>query len=107
LGILHIAAFVTLYEAFMGIEPHFDLWNYFFCDRLWQGLVAAVAVLGNVDLLIWSRSGVNPYFHLLMSNPPVGWWKVWFFLRNDVDMPLPVVTGSCPVSQPKWGYGVA
>jgi hypothetical protein len=52
LEILHIAAFVTLYEAFMGIEPHFDLWNYFFCARLWQGLVAAVAVLGNVDLLI-------------------------------------------------------
>jgi hypothetical protein len=24
-GILHIAAFVTLCEAFMGIEPHFDL----------------------------------------------------------------------------------
>jgi hypothetical protein len=24
-GILHIAAFVTLCEAYMGIEPHFDL----------------------------------------------------------------------------------
>jgi hypothetical protein len=29
-GILHIAAFVTLCEAYMGIEPHFNLWNYFF-----------------------------------------------------------------------------
>jgi hypothetical protein len=33
--ILHIAAFMTLCEAFMGIEPHFDLWNYFFRTRLW------------------------------------------------------------------------
>jgi hypothetical protein len=24
-GILHIEAFVTLCEAYMGIEPHFDL----------------------------------------------------------------------------------
>jgi hypothetical protein len=32
-GILHIVAFVTLCEAYMGIDPHFDLWNYFFCVR--------------------------------------------------------------------------
>jgi hypothetical protein len=29
-GILHIAAFVTLCEAYMGIDPYFSLWNYFF-----------------------------------------------------------------------------
>jgi hypothetical protein len=29
LGILHIVAFVTLCEAYMRIEPHFNLWNYF------------------------------------------------------------------------------
>jgi hypothetical protein len=29
-----MAAFVTLGEAYMGIEPHFDLWNYFFRARL-------------------------------------------------------------------------
>jgi hypothetical protein len=33
-GILHIAAFVTLCEAFMQIGPNFDLWNYFFHARL-------------------------------------------------------------------------
>jgi hypothetical protein len=29
------------------------------------------------------------------------------FLRNDADVPLLVFTGSCPIPQPKWGYGVA
>jgi hypothetical protein len=29
-GKLHLAAFVTLCEAYMRIEPHFDLWNYIF-----------------------------------------------------------------------------
>jgi hypothetical protein len=34
LEILHMAAFMTLYEAYMGIEPHFNLWNYFFHAQL-------------------------------------------------------------------------
>jgi hypothetical protein len=42
-----------------------------------------------------------------MSDPTVGWWKIWFFLRNDADVPLPVATSSHPIPQPKWGYGVA
>jgi hypothetical protein len=33
LEILHIAAFVTLYEAYVGIESDFNLWNYFFRVR--------------------------------------------------------------------------
>jgi hypothetical protein len=34
-----------------------------------------------------------------------GWWKVWFFLRNDADALLPMFTGSHPVPQPNWGGG--
>jgi hypothetical protein len=30
----HLTPSVTLCEAYMGIEPHFDLWNYFFCAQL-------------------------------------------------------------------------
>jgi hypothetical protein len=33
-GILHIAAFITLCQAYMGIKPHINLWNYFFRVRL-------------------------------------------------------------------------
>jgi hypothetical protein len=33
-GILHIMTFVTLCETFMGIDPHFNLWNHFFLVRL-------------------------------------------------------------------------
>jgi hypothetical protein len=29
-GVLHIAAFVTLCEAYLGINPDLDLWKYFF-----------------------------------------------------------------------------
>jgi hypothetical protein len=33
-GILHMAVVVTLCEAYMRIEPLFNLWNYFFRARL-------------------------------------------------------------------------
>jgi hypothetical protein len=29
-SILHIACFITLYESFLGIEPHFLLWKFLF-----------------------------------------------------------------------------
>jgi hypothetical protein len=45
-GFLHMAAFMTLCEAYMGIEPHFDLWNYFFHAQLQQGSDAQVKVFG-------------------------------------------------------------
>jgi hypothetical protein len=60
-----------------------------------------MVVLGNADISVRSGPGVDPYYHLLMSDPLVEWWKVWFFLRNDVDALLPVFTGSRPVAQPK------
>jgi hypothetical protein len=107
LGILHIEAFVTFCEAYMGIEPHFNMWNYFFCTRFLQGSGAKAVVLGGVDLYIRSRHGVDPYFHLPMSKPSNRWQKVWFFLRNDADASLPVFTGSRPIPQPNWRYKVA
>jgi hypothetical protein len=45
LGILHITAFVTLCEAFLGIDSHFDLWNHFFCVRCPQDLDVEMMVL--------------------------------------------------------------
>jgi hypothetical protein len=30
-SILHIACFITLCEAFLGINPHWGLWKYLFC----------------------------------------------------------------------------
>jgi hypothetical protein len=62
---------------------------------------------GSVTIFVRSGSRVNPSFCFLMSVPPVGWWKVWFFLKNDADVPLPIFMGSRPIPQPKWGYGVA
>jgi hypothetical protein len=85
-----MVAFVTLCEAYVGIEPHFNMWNYFFRTRLQQGSGVKAVVLGNVDIIVQSRPKVDPYFHLPMSNPLVGWQNVWFFLKKNTDVPLPV-----------------
>jgi hypothetical protein len=66
-----------------------------------------VAALGSIDIFSRSGHGVDPNFHLPMFGPLDGWRKVWFFLRNDIDAPLPVFIGCRPIPQPNWGYGVA
>jgi hypothetical protein len=86
--ILQMAAFVTLCEDYMWIEPHFNLWNYFCCGRLHQGSGAEAMVLGNVR-----PSGQKA--------------EVRFFLRNDADAPLPMFMGSRPAPDPTGGYNVA
>jgi hypothetical protein len=106
-GILHIAAFVTLCEAYMGIEPHFDLRNYFFHAQIRLGSDTEVVVWSSVDIFVRFGSGIYPYFCFSMSQPLVGWQKVWFSLGNDADALLPVFTGCHPIPQPKCGYSVA
>jgi hypothetical protein len=90
----------------MWIEPHINLWKHFF--RVWPRLDsdAEAVVWGCADIYVHTRPEIDPYFHLSVSNPPIGWLKEWFFLRNDTGAPLPVVTGRCLAAQPSWGYGV-
>jgi hypothetical protein len=97
-GILHMASFVTLCEAYKGIEPHFNLWNYLFRAWLQQGSVAEAMALGSLDIFIKSRHGVDPYFHLSTFGTP--------FLRNDTDAPIPMFTCSGPFPQPNYRYSV-
>jgi hypothetical protein len=68
-----MAAFMTLCEVYIGIEPHFNLWIYFFRAWLRQGSDTGVTTLGNVDFLVCSRHEVDPYFSVLMPDPPSGW----------------------------------
>jgi hypothetical protein len=64
-------------------------------------------ILGGMDIFVRFGHGVDPYFHLPMSRRTDGCRKVWFFLRNDADAPLPMFTSSRPIPQPNWGYRMA
>jgi hypothetical protein len=63
--------------------------------------------LGNVDISVCSGPEVDPYFYILMPDPPIGWQTAWFLLRNDTDAPLPMFTSGCSIPRPNWEYGVA
>jgi hypothetical protein len=82
----------------MGIEPYFNLWNYFIRVRLWLDPDTEPKVLGCVDVYVRPRQGANPYFCLSVSNLPFR----WLFLWNDTTAPLLEVTGRRPAGGTGW-----
>jgi hypothetical protein len=87
----------------MWIDPHFDMWNHFFHVRLPQGADVEAAVLVSVDIHINFENGINPYFNLPRPEFVRGWWKMWFFLRNDAAVTLPMFLGTYPNPSPTGG----
>jgi hypothetical protein len=63
-GVLHIAAFVTLCEAHLGIDLDFDLWNYFFCVRRPQDPEAELTIFEGAIIRVKLERGVDPYLNL-------------------------------------------
>jgi hypothetical protein len=57
-------------------------------------------VLGSVDIYVCFRLEVDPYFLILMPDPPIGWRRAWFLLSDNNDTSLPAFTGSRPTSHP-------
>jgi hypothetical protein len=72
LRILHMTAFVTLCEAYIGIEPPLNLWSHFLRARLQQGLDAGAVSLGSVDTSVHSGSGADSYFSIPQPDSPAG-----------------------------------
>jgi hypothetical protein len=97
LGVLHIATSVTLCEAYMGIDPKFDLWNYFFHARRPQDPDRGLIVYGGIVIHVKFGHGVDPYFNIPMPRLMKRWWKKWFYLMNDAFTQLPAFTGNRPI----------
>jgi hypothetical protein len=75
--ILHIAYFITLCECFLGIEPHWALWQQIFVIR--RPLHYQV---GGISCQV--RQDVE-YFNLQTPENNPGWRTKWFYAR---DMPF-------------------
>ena len=74
-GILHIACFITLCEAFLGIYPHWGLWKRLFNVKRMNSEYA----VGRVGISIGDK---NSYFDLEKIDSISGWWKSWFYLKD-------------------------
>jgi hypothetical protein len=106
-GVLHIAAFVTLCEAYLGIDPEIDLWKYFFRVQHPQDLKVELTIFGGMVIHVKAGHEVDPYIEIPMPRSMKGWHKKWFYLRNDASTSLLVFTDSCPIPLLSWGEGVA
>jgi hypothetical protein len=104
--ILHVAAFLTLCEAFLWVEPPLNLWSHFFQVLLRPNLGVGVASLGSVDISIRTGLGTEPYFFVPLPDPLVGWWKAWFLLKDEAEAPLPTFMGGCPIPHPNWEFSM-
>jgi len=87
--------FVALCEGFLGISPHFDLWQSFFAVTLlkkWEKKRELSMLAGCADISLRNnRVNVYPLMHLSISNK--GWHSHWFYVKNDAAAPLPTFTG--------------
>jgi hypothetical protein len=106
-GVLHIAAFITLCEAYPRVDPELDLWHYFFRVRCPQDPDAELTVSRCAVIHVNSGHGVGPYFDIPMPRSMKGWPKNWFYLRNNASAPLLMFTGSHPIPMPSSRHGVA
>ena len=74
-GILHIACFITLCEAFLGIYPHWGLWRRLFSVKRTNSDYA----VGRVGISIGDK---DSYFDLEKIDSVSGWRKGWFYLKD-------------------------
>src|SRR3954463_7182434 len=75
-GIFHIACFITLCEAFLGIYAHWGLWKRLFCIKRTN----SEYVVGQVGISIRDK---HSYFDLEMLDSVSAWRKSWFYLKDQ------------------------
>jgi hypothetical protein len=88
-----MVAFMTLCEAYFRIEHPLNLWIQFFWAWLRHNSGMGVASLGSVDISVYSGPRADSYFSIPQPDPPIGWRKVWFLLKDEASAPLPAFTG--------------
>ena len=96
-SIAQIATFIHLYEAYLGIAPHFNLWRALYHLKGYP-TNARHSVVGNTAFSL--RQGRSyPALELLDGNK--GWNKEWFVVSNPAPC-LPTQTGHAPEYRTCW-----
>ena len=94
--VMHIAGFVTMCEAFLGMEPHMDLFQWLFSRQaLSEGKSLMITLVGSFVLQKKpSTSGSYPMYTPYDSN--WGSHEEWFYIRNPTEAPFLPFTGRRP-----------
>ncbi|KAK1631400.1 hypothetical protein QYE76_005715 [Lolium multiflorum] len=79
-SILHLSIFITVCEAFLGIDPHWGLWRKIFYVKRHNDSNGP-PVVGGVGFVV--RKEVD-YLDYPMKESVQGWRNKWFYLRDPL-----------------------
>ncbi len=91
-SVLHIAAFIHLCEAYLGIEPHFALFRYLFQVTTRQK--SGPVVVGGASIQL-RKLRTGKYIGLPLRDSLKGWHCRWFYISNP-NPALPAYIGRPP-----------
>jgi hypothetical protein len=79
-SICHIAIFIHFCEAFLGIEPDWDLFRFLFRVKP-QPTSKNLSVVGGAGIQLRQQAGDRYLSYKFPSNIP-GWKNHWFYIKN-------------------------
>ena len=102
---LHVAGVVTFYKAFLGMEPHVDLFRRIFSERaLSEGKPPRIMSVGGFSLQNKPKL-VTPYPAYTPCDYNRGWYGECFYIRNPAEVPFPPFIGRRPERRESWSWG--
>jgi hypothetical protein len=104
-SIAQAAIFVAVWEGFLGIDPHWDLWTHLFSAEFFAAStdVKAVWAGGCTPQLRSGRASQYIPASLVSSNK--GWQNRWFYLQNDDGMLPPFSQRVVTAAGDNWRWG--
>ena len=98
-SILHLSIFTHFFEAFLGILPHFHLFQHFF-TLLPVPNAAKPAVIGGCELVLRPETR-DEYLAYDLAGKGAEWKSFWFHVGN-FESPLPKRVAGAPQVQANW-----
>jgi hypothetical protein len=108
-SIAQAAIFATVYEGFLGIDPHWDLWTHLFSTEPFALTTGErrvrMAVRASGCILQLRQARAQQYIPAILVSSNKGWQRRWFYLRND-DGRLPSFSQrAVTAADSNWRYG--
>jgi hypothetical protein len=95
-----VSVFITLYESYLGIQPHFNMWPHFFYLKK-KGGAGGSKIAGGVYLNV--RDGMKAeYRNVPLSSFIRDWYKKWFYVQQEQEPFVTCDVAQIPEQQESW-----
>ena len=103
---LHLAGFIVIYEAFLGIEPYKDLFQRVFEVKTYKAQGSYGGVLTPVGEMNIQRcyGASHSYLCLPLRSSNSSWHGNWFYIRDNAAAPLPRFSIAVLVRLGSWSW---